>query len=96
MSALFHGKYENDWHEVAFAFNEVLAQYSTEKLNGDQVVRAVFVSLFFEEAVSHGEGDLWYSFEKIFEIVCNNRDKIGSEFVMMFLAELLKGVSDRK
>ena len=93
LAAVFHGKYEKSWHDIAFAFNEVLTQYSSEKLSNSQFVQAVFVSLFLAEAVNHGEGDLWYSFDKILRIVCRNREKIDSDYLMVFFAELLRDVS---
>ena len=82
--ALFYGKYEKNWHRIAFAFDEVLACYSIEKLSNEEFVQFIFVSLFLAESTQHNEGDLWFSFNKILEIVCRNREKIDSDYLMVF------------
>ena len=95
IASIFHDSFNGDWHSVAFAFDEVLPHYLDKDLSNEEFIQAIFVSLFLAEATRHGEGDLWFSFSKILNLIYQNKDRVTSDFVMAFFTELLHGVDPR-
>ena len=90
VEALYMGQLKGRWNDIAFSFNEVLGFYCVGDLGNEEFVRAIFVSLYLGQAIDHGSGDWEFSFDKICQVVCDNRDQGDFIFRMTFFGELLK------
>ena len=86
---LFDGKFNNAWGEIAFAFDEMLCCYLDRNISNEEFVTGIFISLYLSEAIGEGHGDWEFSFDKILEMLCQNKEKVGFDFRMRFLAEIL-------
>jgi hypothetical protein len=56
LGALFEGQFSGDWHEPAFAFNELLSFYAArgKEINSQQIAGWVWASFIISDAIKHG------------------------------------------
>ncbi len=86
---LYEASLCDNWGEVAFAFNEMLACYTASPVSHEEFVRAVFVALYLSEAIARGHGEWSLSFDKVLKLIAQNLDKGDEEFRLAFFRALL-------